>query len=499
MDARRTLRSLGILEEGEAAPSTPLLLLALLFPLGLAVATYFNFMRDGFALDDFILLHRVTDVDILTHLRRSLALPRSLPYGGGLSSWRPLGMAYFFLARNTFGLNAAPYHVVNLVLHGLNAALLVILVILLTRSRVAALVAGTLFVVFPAYDIGVTWISQVFELLAAFFVLLCMVLFIVYLRTGPSSRMLYWGALAAAFLALLSKESAVFLLPALGPLLLVVEGPKVAWESRRRNMAILAPFAVVALAFALFMLVQEYGLDTGRTGYRLGGHLLRNYWAYLRWITFPFPSTWGSWVLPFRTAGAWLLLVGAAVAVILRRHVAIFLLLWLFLAIFPYVSFSAGTELRYTYQASLPFAALLAVVLAGLYQRAVRVWREAAPVASAICLFGLVLFFSIQTRDHQEWLHIQAAGFQVLLRDVNSECHLQPQGSVFVLNSPLFDPYGDRIPAAIDLYHADISVVTANGVQLPPLSAQIEDRCVLVYQDGRYQAVVLQQGSQLSP
>ena len=489
MDGRRFLTSLGILKEGDTAPPALITALALLFPLGIAAATYFNFMTDGFALDDYILLDRVTDVGALTTLHHAFALPQSSPFGGAPFFWRPLGMLYLFAANMIFGLDATPYHIINLLLHGLNAALLVILVAMLTRSSTAGMISGALFAVMPTYEIGVTWISQVFELLGASFLLTCMILFTAYLRTGRTSRLLYSSALLSAVLALMSKESAVFILPMLAPLSFLVQGPRAAWQTRRRTTAELAPFGILAAAFVLFIFFQEYRTARGDPSYRLGAHVLDNLWTYLRWMTFPFPNTWGPWVRTAAHVTAALFLAGAGVAVVLRRGLALFLAVWMLFALLPFVQFTAGVELRYTYLASFPLAALLALSIAAFHRLVGRASLPTAHVFTAVGLYCLVLLFSVQTRDHQGWLQNQASEFQTLLRDVDSDCgYLKTEGQILVLNSPIFDPYGDRIQAAVNLSHQGISVYRVEGV-LPPMSGSDGDKCVLLYVEGRYQAI----------
>lgn len=496
MDLQKAFASLGIIEEGEKAPPVALVVLALLFPLGLAAATYFNFMGEGFALDDFILLHRVSGIDLLTNLHRLMASPRSLPYGSGsLVFWRPLGMLFFVAMRNISGLNPLPYHLANLALHGLNAALLVALVTALTRSRGVGLVAGGLFAILPTYDISVVWISQVFELLAAFFFLSTMLLFVAFIRGGHSSRLLYLGALACAVLALLSKESAVFLLPMLFPLLIALEGPRQAWQSRIENLCFLVPFAALALFFALLFSWQEANLGQGNGGYHLGSHALQNLWTYLRWMAFPFPRSWGSWVEFTGETLAVFLLAGALLAAVLRRGLIVFLVLWVLVALLPFVPFTTGIELRYTYLASLPFAALLAVLFRMVYVRISNPSSKGVSVVAGAGLFCLALLLSTQARDHQEWLRFQADVFTQLVNDAETECPgLEPQTGVFILNSPLFDPYSDRATAALNLSHEGTAVASIAGYTLPPLASMIADKCVLVYHDKRFISMNSQPG-----
>jgi hypothetical protein len=490
MRVGRLLVALGVLTDEDAVPPVPVIVGALVLPLGLAAATYFNFMVDGFALDDFIILDRVSNVGLIEHLRQSFSSPHSYatPYDS-LTFWRPLGMLHYFSLRSLFGLDPLPFHLANLLLHGLNAALLMCLIAMLARSRLVGLVAGAVFAVLPTFDIAVTWISQAFELLAASFILTCMLLFTAYLRTGRSSLLLYAGSLLAALLASLSKESAVCLLPVLVSLVIAVEGPSRAWRERVKNIRDMVPFAVLTLFFALFVFVYDYEYSEGPASYRLGSHMLGNLWDSLRWLTLPLSRGWGSWVAAASQITASLLLIGGALAAVMRRGLVAFLVVWVLIALLPFMPFRAGVELRYTYLASLPLAALIAVLVGSFFSRLSSLSPVAAPPLAAIVLFSLVLFLSVLARDHQGWLHYQSVEFETLIRDIASECHsLRPGTWVFALNSPLFDPYNDRTQAAVALAYPGVNAQLAED-SLPPVAGAIAEKCVLVYSDGRYFAL----------
>jgi protein O-mannosyl-transferase len=133
--------------------------------------------------------------------------------------------------------NLRPFHRTNLALHAFNCGLLVLLLYMIFRRVWPAVVAGLLFGLHPLTVEPVAWVWERKTPLATFFVLLCLLLYVAYVRrraprdnaivhvngrgragtpsgkVGLQSRlgsgMLYAGALLAFMLALLSKPTSV--------------------------------------------------------------------------------------------------------------------------------------------------------------------------------------------------------------------------------------------------------------------------------------------------
>ena len=150
-----------------------------------------------------------------------------------------------------------PFHRTGLVLHVLNAALVVVLLFSLFGRPWPAAMAGLLFGVHPLTVEPIAWIGQRSVLLATFFVLLSMILHVSYARRGGAGR--YVLSLAVYLLALLSGPLAVCL-----PLLLLVLDW---WPLRRFSARVLvekAPFLVLAGAFAVVTVLSPQRADPGR-------------------------------------------------------------------------------------------------------------------------------------------------------------------------------------------------------------------------------------------
>ena len=123
--------------------------------------------------------------------------------------YRPMMHLLYMACYGLFGLESAGFHAANLLFH----AGCSLLVFYLGRALGAAwcagpsaLLAALLFAVHPVHTEAIAWIAAVTELSYAFFFLLSVYL---YVRGRPA-----WSA-AVAMLALLSKETALMLLPLL--------------------------------------------------------------------------------------------------------------------------------------------------------------------------------------------------------------------------------------------------------------------------------------------
>ncbi len=118
-----------------------------------------------------------------------------------------------------------PFHQTNLALHLANTGLIILLLYLLFRRPGAAAVVGLLFGVHPLTVEPVALVAQRKVLLAAFFSLLCLILYVRYARGGRRATLA--AAVAMYALALLSKPTST----PLPVLLLLLDF----WPLRRLN------------------------------------------------------------------------------------------------------------------------------------------------------------------------------------------------------------------------------------------------------------------------
>ncbi len=272
------------------------------------------------------------------------------------------------------------YNLASLLLHIANALLVFALGSWrLVGWRVAAL-AACFFAVRQRHSEAVVWFAAIPELLVFFFVLAGFLCWIRWLDARPPAPLLYAGALASYGLGLLSKESAVVLVP--------LCALAVCWHPGRplRKLRGLVPFAAIAAAYFYAAFAARathlhfndgtFSLDAPfvETLVRSLGRLL---WVWGFVFTMLLLSRSGrQWRRFLPLAGAWMLLT---------------LLPYSFLTYMPRV------PSRHTYLASVGVALIVAVGLLALRQYAResnRLWL--APSVMAIIVFhqcGYLWFF----------------------------------------------------------------------------------------------------------
>lgn len=208
-----------------------------------------------FSHDDVVFLGRAAGLEPWPH-----------PLHRGLSQW-----GYFTLGWHLFGPRPVPFHLVALALHTLNGYLLYRIGARLGLTPRAGTYAALLFVASPAAFTPLHWISGTQELL----VTLCSLLSaLTALRRGPRAQVCAIGFAAAA---LLCKENAALLLPALA----------IALPLPPRDRWILGAGGV-ALAAVLLPLAAIVGGDTPLAApayrYAFGQNLVWNAVTYSAWL-----------------------------------------------------------------------------------------------------------------------------------------------------------------------------------------------------------------------
>jgi Flp pilus assembly protein TadD len=180
------------------------------------------------------------------------------------------------------------YHLVNVLLHALNAVLLWRL--LRRLGLPAAWLAAAVFAVHPVHVQSVAWISELKNVLSTAFFLSSMLLLVRYLGLVASRSPAGWvtyGLGVALFVCALLSKTATCLLPA--ALLLVV------WWKRgrvdRRSLLAVAPLVVLGAAFVLMTVYLEshyraHGAAYAHSGLErllIAGRALWFYAAKLAW------------------------------------------------------------------------------------------------------------------------------------------------------------------------------------------------------------------------
>ncbi len=188
----------------------PALLLAL---LAFAAALYANSAGNAYVLDDGPLVASNARIRDLANLSRFF----TSDYWGPVRSsglYRPLVTTSYALGYAAGGAEPLAQHVINITLHALNSALVLLLLHRLTGSSTLSVAAAFLF---AAHAVHAEAVANVAggrpELMAGFFFLLALLAHAArWTATPEASRWLHAASLLAFALALLCKESAVTLI-----------------------------------------------------------------------------------------------------------------------------------------------------------------------------------------------------------------------------------------------------------------------------------------------
>jgi hypothetical protein len=452
----------------DAAFERGVVIVAGLSCVALSFLVYWPIVHDYFVWDDFFFLRAVRNHSFPVVVQRAFTFPEAKPFDEVTLFWRPLTDFYFYGMR-AFGLHPEPYHIVNLLLHGVVAVLGMLLVRRLTGSLAGGVATAFLFVVAPTYDIAVTWIAEVSEILGAAFIVGALLAYQEFLA-GPTARgRAYVVTLVLTALALLTKESTVILMALLPALAVTVERRR----SWREIGLSLVPLIAIGAAFAAVMLAREY-LEEGDT-YELGSHMIRNVRDYLKWQVFPY--NYGAHD-GLRTVAVIAFVVIGVLAAVLRERILAFFAFWAVIALLPFSGFVFGIELRYEYLSTLPFIAFVVSSATRLLAILPHVVRRPAGAVLAVAVLVAVLTSSARTRDAQEVLTYEADGYENMVNAVQQLCGPMPAEShIFVVQAPYHDLFGLHTPAAINLFYD--RVYAGSVPEVPGLIGFVKDKCVL--------------------
>jgi 4-amino-4-deoxy-L-arabinose transferase-like glycosyltransferase len=332
------------------------------------------------------------------------------------NDYRPLFLLWLRLNAAVFGFHPAGWHFTTIVAHLAATYAVIRLAARICRDWPTALASGLIFGLHPVHFEAVAWISGLPEPLAAVFLLTA---YLGWLRFREEGRSRWLGASLILYaLALLTKETAVVLLPILlascwlgfpsSP-----EAPADGW--RRKSVQAgraLLPFAVLTVAYLLARAVALKGFSHPAEHISLlttaltWPSLLLFYLRLLVWpvglspfygLNFVVHPSFANTVMPL----AVLLGVAAGMARWAQRARPVALAIpWLILPVLPVLDvqvFGNGNfaHNRYLYLPSVGFALLVALAL-GALKRGRPLLGAIPRMQAAVCL-GLALLLGVAT------------------------------------------------------------------------------------------------------
>jgi len=215
----------------------PIVLAGLL--LLLVAAAYLPALRGGFIWDDDIY---VTQNSMLTATN---GLQEIWFSAHTQSQYFPLVYTTFRWERELWGLNPFGFHLVNILLHGLNA---VLAWMVLRRLRVpGAWLTAAIFTLHPVQVETVAWITELKNIESLLFYLLALLVWMKFIDLPGPARWRYYGlALLACLLALFAKTTACTL-PAAMVLVLWLRGQRLSWPQALQIL----PFLLISVGMGL--------------------------------------------------------------------------------------------------------------------------------------------------------------------------------------------------------------------------------------------------------
>lgn len=319
----------------------------------------------------------------------------------------PVTLTNFIIEYQLWGAGRAGYHVVNVILHGLNGVLVYLLIKRLYGSSVVAFVAALLFIAHPLQVETVAWVSQRKNLLSLCFFLLAFLSHMSSLKKKSTKLLII--AWICFLLSMLSKPAAV-LTPILFFLYDFLQKRRTASRLVFRNL----PYFIMGIIGAVIM----YQADKHWGGIRQapGDGLWENvqimaraFWDYFASIFAPFnlnnlyiyslqdlrDGDLGIW-LGF---GVLLLLVALAVTQPFGRRITIFAVLWIVVFMLPVaniIPIAAQHADRFMYFPLVAIFLLVGIFFDKLWQRFQNIEARYALVAAAGIIIAILGTTTIQ-------------------------------------------------------------------------------------------------------
>jgi protein O-mannosyl-transferase len=311
---------------------------------------------------------------------------------GHAANWHPLTWLSHMLDAQLFGNDAGKYHLVNILLHAANAALLYLVLARLTSTTWPSAIVGALFALHPLHVESVAWVAERKDVLSTFFMLLAI---LVYERFARTHRRHWAVAVACLFAGGLLAKPMVITLPAL--LLLLDYWPL----QRLSKRAIREKVPLLALAGAsaiITLLVQRAGgatrgLEQSGLWLRISNaivslvrYLGKTFWPLDLAVFYPLPDHWPLWLVAMCTA---LVILITASVFFMRRTMPWLLVgwLWYLIALAPVIGIiQVGDQAmadRYTY---IPLVGIFIMIVWSIRAAARESMAPALATASAVVL-----------------------------------------------------------------------------------------------------------------
>jgi len=230
------------------------------FALAIFAVAFFAFIRAlnvGFFSDDY----GFTPLFILTPGEMMTVIQRAHQGLLTLHPFRPTAFLVFLLDYRLYGFDPVGFHLTNLLIHSLNAVLFFYLLKAISKNDWTAFIAALFFAVYPMNFEPVVWVSGRFDLLASFFLLSALLLWIEGVESDSRRWLIPLSALIY-LLALFAKETAMGAM-LIFPVFIVCYGKGKAVTNR--NWLLLSAVAILVFLGARYWMFGNFAGDTFST------------------------------------------------------------------------------------------------------------------------------------------------------------------------------------------------------------------------------------------
>ncbi len=390
--------------------SRPWRLLAVLFLPAVVLTFYGRALGRYFTSEDFLLIRFLGENPPWRDLSSQLASP----WLGmtAIKFYRPVATLFYGLEVASFGGHPVGYHVVHLLVHGANTALIWRIVRRLDREEgtLTPFAAALLFAVYPLHPNAVVFSASFATLVGAAFLLASVLLYQRFRESGSTGA---WGGAIACFVCALGSYEAAAVLPAL----LAAYDHLVAIRMKpgRRHLSLLPGSLPFFGLLGLYLLLRRWIFGVFLGGYDEHGRRLLA--PELRQMAVDLATSIHQLHLPLydRQPAPWMITVscaavlGAPLVVWLlrgRSHESGYARLWLFSWAWILVSqvpFAFRPAVpgngRYWYVAAAGVAMSAVFLARGLFAATRPPWRGLAPAAVGLlaCGWGILLYGYVST------------------------------------------------------------------------------------------------------
>jgi len=401
--------------------------------------------------------------------------------------FRPIPEILFSIMSAVFGSYALYYYIVSLVLHIINGLLVYVFINKLTESDAAALLAAFLFLIHPGINEAVYWISGIITLVFTLFSLIILIIFMDGIRKNNLSLRNTVFIVGLTVLALLTKETAITILPVL----------MLTWfffkekNSYKLNLKYL--FLSLVAVIAVYMFIQ-YIVETRNylvvdKIYQPGFHFFKNILVFHFVLLFPIQvnSVWSK---------AWIYL-GPTLALTITglifgdRKIKYFVV-WCWITLLPasFFNYHVYITSRYLYLASIGFCGIIAYVFFLFWNR-----LKTSKTGMVILLIPFVISvfcYSYKTFYNDLYFEAKAKKFEFIY-DVIKERYpeIPDHTNIFLFGFPTLDVHMNAMMKVWDnptlhVYtRLDYEKIHPGSIILAYRGTLIEDVTGMIVRDNR--------------